>query len=453
MGLTYLKQPRRAATLALACSAVFGVLMHSGAAQAMSLMQAYEAALKNDPDYRAATFDNESGKEYAVLGRAGLLPQLSASYAGSKNRADIDALSFGRSNTTHPVYNSRSANLSLHQAIINLDALARYRQGQAQTASSAAQFSGRGQELILRLVGSYIDVLAADESMRLAQLQRDTYREQSHVNARLFDKGEGTKTDMLETQSRLELAEAQLLEAQDTQSNMRTVLAGIVGADISNLDGLAGDFHTQPLEPARFEQWKALALTENAELRTRTLALEAARQEINKARAGHAPRLDFVANYSKTGSETINTLDQNATTRSIGLQLNVPLYSGGYVNATSRQAVAGYEKAKADLQGATDKTLADLRKQYSLAVSSAFRIDALVKAVSSATLLVSATEQSIKGGVRINLDLLNAQQQLFSSQRDLAQTRYNYLMATLRLRSAAGTLNLDDVRALARYFR
>ena len=307
--------------------------------------------------------------------------------------------------------------------------------------------------MALRVVGAYLDALYASDQLALALVQRDMYSEQQAVNNRLFEKGEGTKTDMLETQARLDLAEAQVLEAQDTVTAQRNTLEGIIGMDAGTLDTLTPNFRFAPLSPATFDEWKAIAVANNHELAAATLAVENARLEIQKAKAGHAPRLDLVASYGKDNAASLNTYNQDAVNRTIGVQLNIPLYAGGGVSAQARQAVAGYERAKADLDSRTSKVLVELRKAHSLVVSSVARVDALVKAVDSGKLLMKATEQSIKGGVRINLDLLNAQQQLYTSQRDLAQARYSYLLGILRLRAAAGTLSGSDVAEIAAYFR
>jgi protease secretion system outer membrane protein len=207
-----------------------------------------------------------------------------------------------------------------------------------------------------------------------------------------------------------------------------------------------------PLTPASFEEWRALALQNNNELAAARLAVENARLEIQRNKAGHAPRIDLVGAYSKGDNESINTYGQNNVNRTLGVQVNIPLYAGGSVNALTRQAVAGHERAKADLDARINKVMVELRKAHSLVLSSARKVDALVKATESAKLLMTATEQSIKGGVRINLDLLNAQQQLYTSQRDLAQARYGYLLGVLRLRGAAGTLGDSDIREIAAYF-
>jgi protease secretion system outer membrane protein len=426
----------------------------TGSAQAITLQQAYQAALQNDPTYRMNYYENEAAKENSILGRSLLLPNISANYSANKNRADQTThFTNGPDSLIHPDYTSRSSSIQVRQPLVNLDAIARYRQGKVQTAQGAAQFAANTGEVALRVIGAYLDALYASEQLSLALVQRDVYREQQAVNTRLFEKGEGTKTDMLETQARLDLAEAQVLEAQDTLTAQRNTLEGVIGMDPGTLDTLSPNFRFAPLKPATYDDWKAIALANNHDLEAATLAVENARLEIQKAKAGHAPRLDLVASYSKDNAASLNTYNQDTVNRAIGVQLSVPLYSGGSVSAQARQAVAGYERAKADLDGRTSKIMVELRKAHSLVVSSVARVDALVKAVDSGKLLMKATEQSIKGGVRINLDLLNAQQQLYTSQRDLAQARYSYLLGILRLRAAAGTLSGSDVSEIAAYFR
>ncbi|MGE5649388.1 MAG: TolC family outer membrane protein [Bacillota bacterium] len=416
-------------------------------------MQAYEAALQNDPTYQSARHENEAGQQYRALGRSNLLPQVSVSYSKNKNRADITQPNFlGQLSTSHPEYTSESKVLGLRQPIFNLDGIARYRVGIAQANFSDAQFSTKSQDLVLRLVGAYADAKFAEDQLALATAQRNTFAEQKQANERMFQKGEGTKTDTLETQAKFDLAEAQLIEARDNMTTARNNLAAIVGAEVTQLDGLTDDFRVNPMQPATFEEWRAIALDRNSEIAAQRFNVEAAEHETTRNRAGHAPRLDFVAQYSRSDSETLSTLNQEATNRAIGVQLSIPLYSGGSVSAATTQAVANHQKAKSDLDAKTSQVLVELRKQYNLVLSSASRIDAMVKSVKSAEALVQATQQSVKGGVRINLDVLNAQQQLFSARKDLAQARYNYLLAYLRLRFAAGTLTADDLQTVAGYF-
>lgn len=438
-----------------ACALAASALFAAGNAGAISLQQAYEAALKNDPTYRMGIQANESAKENRILGRAGLLPSVSASYSRTQNitdRTQTNPLN-GRSALDHPRYDSTSAAVQLRQPILNLDAVQRYRQGKVQTEAGAEQFKVDTNEVAVRVLTAYLDALFAEDQLALSRVQRDMYAEQQKVNQRLFEKGEGTRTDMLETKARLDLAEAQLIEAQDQAVVQRNVLEGIIGGPAGTLDKLSDAFRVGELIQGSFEEWSKRAIDNSHELQTARLGVENARLEIGRIKAGHAPRVDFIATYSKGDNETINTLNQENLNRSLGVQVNIPLYQGGAINAQTRQAAANYERARADLDARTDKLLVEVRRAHSLAQSSVRKVDALVKATESAKLLMTATEQSIKGGVRINLDLLNAQQQLFVSQRDLAQARYAYLIAVLRLKAFTGEVGSEDIRAIAAYFR
>jgi len=337
--------------------------------------------------------------------------------------------------------------------LFSLDSLYRYKQGVAQANEADARLELSNDDVALRTAGAYMDALYAEDQLALSIAQRDAYAEHMHVNERLYEKGEGTKTDMLEVQARLDSAEAQVLEAKDAVVAARETLEGIVGQPVHNLDRLADDFRVVDQEQRTFDEWRSIALINNKDLKTGRMTVEVAEQDVKRNRSAHAPRLDFVGTYSDASSDTITQLNQQTVNRSVGIQLNVPIYSGGQINAATRQSVASRERAKSDLDARTSKVMVDLRKALSQVQSSGQKIDALIKAVDSNKLLIKATEQSIKGGIRINLDLLNAQQQLVTSQRDLQQARYGYLLALLRLKSAAGTLDGSDVRSMNAFFR
>ncbi|WP_075793174.1 TolC family outer membrane protein [Massilia putida] len=430
------------------------LLAANGSAGAITLQQAYEAALKNDPQYRMNFYENESAKENRILGRSNLLPQVSASYSANRNIADTDTYSeqYKIRFPAHPRYISRSSMIQVRQPILNLDGWMRYRQGKVQTEQGAKQFESDTAQVILRVVGAYSDALFAEDQVALSKVQRDMYLEQMKVNQRLFEKGEGTKTDMLETQARLDLAEAQLVEAQDNATAMRDTLAGVIGMDPGTLDPLGANFHFQNLPAKSFEDWRATAIARNPQLAAARLAVEQARLEILRDKAGHAPRVDLIGTYSRDDAASLQNYQQNSVNRAIGVQVNIPIYQGGAINATTRQAAANWNRAQADLDHRTNQVVVELRKAYDLVQNSVAKVTALEKAVASSKELMKATEQSIKGGVRINLDLLNAQQQLYTSQRDLAQARYMYLLGLLRMRAAAGTLDDSAVREVAAYF-
>ncbi len=430
-----------------------GLMTWGSNAFAIGLMEAYNAALINDPVYRSAIHDNEAGSEYRALGRSNLLPVVSINYSGSKNWAETTQPGLGGADsTTRPTYISSTGGLQIRQPLYSPDGVARYHEGNAQADLADATLSSKQQELITRLVGAYVDALFASDALRLSVAQRDAFLEHKQSNERMFKEGEGTRTDVLETQAKLDLAEAQVIEAQDARSVNLQTLSGIVGSDVQALDGLSDNFRVQLLQPAGFEEWKAMALQNNPDLRAQRYSVEVAHQEILRNRAGHLPHVDFTASATKDKADTIDTYTTDSNVRSAGIQVTIPLYSGGSVSALTRQASANYEKAKSDLDDKTNQVIIDLHKQHYTTLSSLAKVEALVKSVASAKLLVTATSRSIKGGERVNLDLLNAEQQLYTAQRDLAQARYGYLLALLKLRADAGVLTAEDLRSVAGYF-
>ncbi|ABB74585.1 outer membrane protein, protease secretion system [Nitrosospira multiformis ATCC 25196] len=437
-----------AARVLIAAAIGLGSMLHAGHASALGLMEAYEAAVANDPAYRAAIHENRAGQEFTAIGLSGLLPSLSANFSINQNQQDFTRQSI----TLHRSYESQTAAIQLRQPIINLAAFAGYKQGIAKTSQSNADFSGQMQELILRLVSAYVEAKYAEDGLALAVAQSTAYAEQRQANERMLEKGEGTKTEALETQASYDLAQAQVLEAEDNVAMKRDVLAAIVGEEISALDPLSDDFRVKPMQPGRFDDWKDLALENNPDIAGQRHAVDVAREEINKQRAGHFPRLDAVAAITRNKSDSPILVGIDALTQSIGVQVNLPLYAGGNVSAMTSQAASNYEKARADLDTTISETLVELRKQFNLALTSTSRIAAFAKSVDSANLLIEATTKSIRGGVRTNLDLLNAQQRLFEAKRDLAEARYGYLLAYLRLRRAAGIVGFEDLHDIAGYF-
>jgi protease secretion system outer membrane protein len=436
--------------IAAAVSAMF--LLAPLQANATSLLQAYQAALNNDPTFKAARAAKVAGAEYASIGRAGLLPQIQYSYSTNKNKGEsIEPNILNQRVEKDLNYRSSSNSLSIRQPLFNIDSYARFEQGKAQTRVSEAQFDSKSADLVVRVVSAYAEANFAQDQVNLYTAQRDTLFEQRKVNDRLFAKGEGTKTDMLETQAKLDSAEALLLEANDGLQGARNALAGITGIDFSQVNGLSSTFQTVPVI-GTIESWKDTAQKNNPDILAARHNVEVSNQEMTKARANHAPRLEMNATYSHGMSESVQTRNQDNSTRSVGIQLVVPIYSGGYASAVSKQAVAHLDQAKAELDTTSMKVILELRKQFDAVKSSIVKIEAMQKAVSSSTLLVEAMTQSVKAGIRINLDMINAQQQLVTAKRDLASARYGYLLSFLKLRVAAGIVNDDDVRTISAYF-
>ncbi len=422
-------------------------------AHALSLIEAYQSALEKDPVFQGARFNRAVGEEYETLGRSYLLPSVSASYNQSKNEASrTTTLANGTQQQDNPQYTSKVATIQLRQPLFNLDGWQRYKGSKEQYGYSEAKFASDSQDLINRLTTAYLAALLAEDQLRLTIAQRDAYQENQIANQNMFEKGVGTRTDMLETRARFEVAQAEVLEAQDVVKNRRDELAVIVGGDPGTLDALTGSMPELALTPETLPEWEALATTNNPDVRALRHSVEYAKTEVERNRAGHFPRVDLVASHSRNSADSLFTFNQESTINAIGVQLTLPIYSGGSVNAQTRQAAARLGSGQAEYDSSLRKTLVEVRKQFQLVHSGRIRMAAMEQAVRSAAEAVEATRKSVAGGQRVNLDVLTALQQLHTSRRDLSEARHGYLQAFLKLHAAAGALNGDDLGKIASCF-
>ena len=427
----------------------------SGSVQALGLLDAYDLALRNDPTFQAAIQEREAGEENRVIGRAGLLPNLSWSYNNSRNESEVTQSTAVGNVTSDRDYRSYASTLTLQQPLLDYEAYARYRQGAAQALFADERFRGQSQELAVRVLSAYSQALLAQERIELSRAQKRAYVERLQLNERLLKGGEGTRTDVLETQARLSLAQAEEIESLDTQDAALRELEAIVGQplQIEELAPLTRQFDIPPLEPNRFETWREMAMANNPELKSQHHALDVAEYEVERKRAGHLPKVSLYASSRQTSSDSESSYNQKYDTNSVGIQVSLPLFAGGSVSASTRQAANQLSQAQYELDAQTAKTLIELRKQFNLNTSGAAKVRAYEMAVGSATALVTATRKSVTGGERVNLDVLDAEQQLFTARRDLADARHAYLLARIQLKYFAGLLNEQDLRALAGYFQ
>ncbi|KAB0493576.1 TolC family outer membrane protein [Pseudomonas psychrophila] len=423
----------------------------AGPVQAMGLLEAYDLAIRNDPTFHAAIEERAAGEENRALGRSALLPTLSWNYNNSRNESEVTQAS----TRTDRDYRSYAATLTLQQPLLDYEAYARFRQGAAQALFSDERFRSKSQYLAVRVLSAYSQALLAQERIELSRAQKRAFAERLQLNQRLLEGGEGTRTDVLETQARLSMAVAEEIEAHDNQDAALRELEAMLGEplQVEQLAPLVAHFVILPLEPQRFESWRELALANNPELASQHHALTAAEYEVERKRAGHLPKLSLYASSRQTSSDSESTYNQKYDTNSVGIQLTVPLFAGGAVSASTRQAARQLSQAQYELDAQTATTLVDLRKQYNLNSSAAAKVRAYEMSVESAGALVQATQKSVSGGERVNLDVLDAEQQLFSAKRDLAEARYAYLLARVQLKYYAGLLNEGDLRQVAGYFR
>lgn len=407
-------------------------------------------ALLNDPEYQGALYDKAAGQEFAEQGRAYLLPNVGMSFNTSQN--DVD-----RTQNGVPVdpkkFASRVTTLSLRQPLFNLDAWERYKGGRAQTNYSEAMFTGNAQDLIIRLITVYLDVLLAEDQLQLAVAQRDAYAENQQANERMFKLGAGTRTDVLETMARYELSRAMVVEAQDNVETRRNKLAVIIGGPAGALDMLLSGIPDLTLSPATLSDWEGLARAANAGVLAQRHSVDYAQTEVARNKAGHAPRMDLVVSHSRNTADSLFTFNQESTVNSVGVQVSLPLYSGGSVNSQTRQAAARLGSARAELDSKLQQALVEVRKQFQLVSSSRLRLAAMEQAEQSARDAIDATRKSVAGGQRVNLDVLNAMQQLYTTRRDLSEAKHGYLLAYMRLHAAAGVLAADDLIKIGAYFQ
>jgi protease secretion system outer membrane protein len=427
----------------------------SGSVQALGLLDAYDLALRNDPTFQAAIQEREAGEENRIIGRAGVLPNLSWSYNNSRNESEVTQSTAVGNVTSDRDYRSYASTLTLQQPLLDYEAYARYRQGAAQALFADERFRSKSQELAVRVLSAYSQALLAQERIELSRAQKRAYAERLQLNERLLKGGEGTRTDVLETQARLSLAQAEEIESLDTQDAALRELEAIVGQplQIDELAPLTRQFEIPPLEPNRFETWREMAMANNPELKSQHHALDVAEYEVERKRAGHMPKVSLYASSRQTSSDSESSYNQKYDTNSVGIQVSLPLFAGGSVSASTRQAANQLSQAQYELDAQTARTLIELRKQFNLNTSGAAKVRAYEMAVSSATALVTATKKSVTGGERVNLDVLDAEQQLFTARRDLADARHAYLLARIQLKYFAGLLNEQDLRALAGYFQ
>ncbi|HZW23816.1 TolC family outer membrane protein [Noviherbaspirillum sp.] len=412
-------------------------------AHALDLMQVYREALANDAPFASARAQLTAGQERSTQGRAGLLPTIGI--GGSYNRSDLEATSAGL--TTNRDFSSRGYTVSLSQPLFRLANWEQYQQGKLSVAVSEAQFAQSQQDLIVRVSQAYFDVLASQDALASVQAQKTAITEQLASAKRNFEVGTATITDTHEAQARYDLAVAQEFAAQNDLEIKRTALQQIIGKPAGALATLRPGVKLSTPEPGSVDIWVQSAEQNNFGVVGQQLALEIAQREIKRNRAGHYPTVDLVASRShnnQNGSATSPTgsvSDNNA----IGVQWSIPLFAGFAVDSRVREAIALEDKARSDLENAR-RVAAQGARQAFLGVNAGLaQVRALEAAEVSSTSALESNRLGYQVGVRINIDVLNAQQQLFSTRRDLSKARYDTIVNGLRLKAAAGTLKEDDL--------
>lgn len=424
--------------------------------EALGLLDVWELAIRHDAQFRAAGYERDAGQEETPLARANLLPTVQYNYNVNRSHSTTTQTDRRIDNTTQRDYDSYVSTISLRQPLLDYAAWMRYQQGKARTLMADQRFRDRSQDLMIRLYNAWSNALLAQEKRQLLEAQQRTYREQLTLNKRLLSAGEGTLTDVRETEARIMLIEAQRIEQQDILDSAMTELQSMTGSAMTVEALMPLSLSREPVaatEGYSLAQWQALAVRRNARLAEQRENLALSRYDIERNRAGHLPTLSLVASSRHSRSESEYNYNQKYDTQSIGLQLSVPLYAGGAVSAATRQATATYQQRQAELDDRTLQTLAELKRQYNLYHNGVAKIRAWQMTAAAAEDAVNATRLSVAGGERINLDILLAEQAWYDARQELAEAKYGWLQAWLLLRYTAGTLNENHILQLAAWFQ
>ena len=327
-----------------------------------------------------------------------------------------------------------------------------YRQAEFQVAQAEAAFAQAEQDLIVRTAQAYFDVLAAQDTLALVRTQKVAISEQLAQARRNFEVGTATIVDTHEAQARFDLVGAQEIAAQNDLENRRRALQLITGKLYADLRPLRPEVKLARPTPDNMESWVQLAEQQSYPVQIQQAAAEVAALEARRASAAFRPTLDAVATHGQTSqsASTVAAVGADVTTSTIGLQLAVPIYSGGALNSREREAAALSLRARQELENARRTAALTAQQTYLTVINGITQIGALEQALVSSQSALESNRLGYEVGVRINIDVLNAQQQLFSTQRDLALARYNTITNQLRLKAAAGSLRGDDLEEVNR---
>lgn len=416
------------------------------AVQAANLSDMFRDAQAYDAQYASARAAWQAGQEKAVQGRAGLLP--SVNLGGNVRYNSVNStLPGGDAN-----YDSNGLSLNAAQPLFRMQNRVQYEQSKGQVKIAEMQFKAAGQDLILRVAQAYFDVLQAQDNIAFIDSQKSAITEQLAAAKRNFEVGTATVTDTHEAQARFDLAVAQEIAEQNSLSIRLRTLEKLIGKPAGALDSLT-ELKQPNAESGNIDEWAARAAEGNLQGEIQRLAKTIADQEVERNRAGHYPTVDAVAGYSINNGQNFGNRQVDTRTATIGVELNLPIYQGGLTSSRVREAVANQEKARQDLEVATREASLQARQAWLNVNSGAARVRALEQALTSTKAQLDSTKLGLQVGVRTNLDVLNAEQQVLSAQRDLAGARYASLLAGLSLKAAVGTLSPEDLAEIDQVLR
>lgn len=421
---------------------------------AADLLEIYEAAQNHDPGLQAARAQLRAAEPRAAQALAALRPSVNANASATRSRLDPPASSFYPSGDAAGT-TSYVAGLTLRQALYNRAASTDVAKAGNALEIAQTEFENTEQEFMLRVAQAYFDVLAAQEEVEAARANHASLSAQFEAARSRYEIGTGIVTDVSDARARLDQGLAQLLSAENTLRVHRVALARLVGRPGVDPDPLRSPGALPGVQPTEMHAWLDRA-QEHPQVRRARLAVQASRLDTERAHAGYMPTLDAVGSANITramGAATTTTLTGTTRNATLGLELNVPLYSGLATQNRVAETLLLEQKASEEAQAAAAEAGEATQRAYLELQSALQQATALEAARASSEAALQGTQLGYRAGVRLNLDVLNAQAQLFQAQRNLTKARYDALLGHLRLRRAAGVLTPADLAEINRLVR
>ena len=430
-------------------SKLFLIILLSGHLTAENLLDIYNEALENDPTFKAAEYSYLADKEIVVQGRAALLPSITLS--GSTNWNE-----YYQDDVLQQEYNSFSKSARVSQPLFRLDTWFNFKRSKSLTNAAEAEFAYEQQNLILRTAELYFGVLRAIDNLNAAISEEKAIKKQLDQAQQRYEVGLSAITGVQEAQLAYDLSKAARINNEGNLFSAREALNALIGREIFSLDELGEDLQISSPFPNSKEDWVILALKNNYQLKASYLRKDAAKSNARSAASNHLPKIDIVGSGSDSETNQFNYegfsingqgIPVPAVTgrRNYAIQLSVPIFQGGAVSSRRKQAYSQYNQADENTLFTERRIIQEVRSQFSSVNTLVANVNAQKQAVISATSALEATQVGYKVGTRNVVDLLQAEKNLYSAEKNLANAKYDYILANLRLALAAGTIDPGDI--------
>ncbi len=432
------------------CAGLLSGLWSAQTAYAADLTEIHRLAEQNDKVYAAARYSWQAGQEKLPQGRALLLPSVTATANSTRNNVDTQYQGTAPFPGGSQAYDSSGYGVSVRQPIFRLQNMMQYREAKTQLRQSDIELRVAAQDLKLRVAQAYFDVLAAQDSLTFSVAQKQAIAEQLAQAKRSFEVGTTTIADTNDAQARYDLVSAQEIAATNELEIRKRALRRIIGIDPPALSPLGAELKFPLFQASELEQWQERSRQMNPGIQARQAALTLAEQEVARTRAEHLPTVDLVATYQDDTADgsALFSVGSDTTSKTVGLQLTLPLYQGGGTLSRVRETLNHRDRARENLEEATRSAAFDVGQAFFGLTNGLAQVKALEQAVASNEIALNSSKRGWEVGLRTSVDVLNSQQQLYSAKRDLALARYNTILSGLRLEAACGTLGVDDIQVV-----